>query len=250
MTNTKSTPTAQAVCPHVTDIARAYQDVLEAERVAATDLETVEQRWITCGGMLIAVRVREKGKFGKWLKANQATLGFGRSRAYQMMSFVRNDDALSTAGACLNNHRGGASGYISIERDREGAAARARKSRDKLKERIAELEAWEKAEREKQRAAELKRWEAKQAEYEAKRQAERTAPPPNEVDELDEPLPPPSNNVVNLDDARPSSGASDSDWHEAQLTAAIDEHWRYMNPTSRTRVTAYLLNKTNARAAS
>ena len=61
---------------------------------------------------------------------------------------------------------------------------------------------------------------------------------------------PPTSNVVNLDNARPSSGDNASDWHEAQLMAAIAAHWRHMNTTSRARVTAYLLNKTNARAAS
>ena len=63
------------------------------------------------------------------------------------------------------------------------------------------------------------------------------------------PAPAPTN-VVDLDTARPSSGDAKSDRNEAELMAAFNAYWPHMNATSRTRFTAYVLNKTKVRAVS
>ena len=60
----------------------------------------------------------------------------------------------------------------------------------------------------------------------------------------------PPTNVVDLDTARPSSGDAKSDRNEAELMAAFNTYWPHMNATSRTRFTAYVLNKTKVRAVS
>jgi hypothetical protein len=70
---------------------------------------------------------------------------------------------------------------------------------------------------------------------------------PPEPEEAPAPAPAPTN-VVALADARPSSGDAKSDRNEAELTAAFNTYWPHMNAISRTRFTAYVLNKTKASA--
>jgi len=144
--------------PHVTDaveIGEAYKAVSEAEIAAQENIESVEQGWIAIGAMLIDVRLREGKKFGKWLNDNEPTLGFARSKAYTMIKFARELRALDVAVFTDNRNRGRNSNYISqteravaradlgLEAHRRDAAARAQKSRDKLKDKIARLEEME-----------------------------------------------------------------------------------------------------------
>ncbi len=172
MTNIKSKPAAQAAKrPHVTDalavkIGEVYRALIAMETSAQEVLEKVEQQWIALGGMLIDVRLREKGHFTKWIKANEATLGFGRSKAYDMIKIARSTDVLDFAVFRENRNMGRNSisqmerpasrANIGIAEHRRAAAERAAKSRANLNDRIAALETFEQAERDKRETADPK----------------------------------------------------------------------------------------------
>lgn len=138
-------------------IGDAYKTLVELKKIEAKATGDVELREAEIGGMLIDVRLVHKRKFGKWLDDNAELLGFKRAHAYNLINCAMDGDPW---------HRHPYGG-VTVDDFRSKAADRAQKWRDKNKEKLARLQAFENAEK--------KAREAKRRDKAKRKEAERKA---------------------------------------------------------------------------